>query len=188
MTDQTPTLTPHEGDENDALGQVYRRIVALDCVSAETATFETIWGTAPEFAESFALQAALVERAKAGDARASFYLGALAFGRGERHAENTRSGAQLLVAMVFKDALREFTRASTAGIAAASWNLGVMFERGYGVDSAPRTAAEWFALAAAQYLAADDLAEARAVVAQLARLVPDHLRLPALRERLGRGT
>jgi hypothetical protein len=51
-----------------------------------------------------------------------------------------------------KDARRRFVAASTAGIAAASWNMGVIYATNLGVVGSNLAAIEWYARAGLQYL------------------------------------
>ena len=50
----------------------------------------------------------------------------------------------------YATALREFQSFAEQGNAAAQYNLGVMYEKGFGVPQDHKTAVKWFKLAAKQ--------------------------------------
>jgi len=53
----------------------------------------------------------------------------------------------------YATALREFTPLAEQGVARAQYNLGVMYDHGYGVPQNYKTAVKWYTLAAEQGLA-----------------------------------
>lgn len=67
-----------------------------------------------------------------------------------------------------------FKRASEAQIGDASFNIGKMYEEGFGVLPSKLVAAEWYVKSAEQYNKTKSRAEALTAVERAVNLVPDH--------------
>ena len=78
-------------------------------------------------------------------------IGALIFGSiGALLAADFQTGFAVYQKGDYAAALREWTPLAEQGIAAAQYNLGLMYEKGQGVNQDDKTAVKWYALAAEQ--------------------------------------
>ena len=82
---------------------------------------------------------------------AAFYAGLLNFEYAQSANERGEGWAKM-VESSSKDARKQFAFASSAGIAAASWNMGVIYATNLGVAGSKLAAIEWYGRAGHQYL------------------------------------
>ena len=80
---------------------------------------------------------------------AAFYAGLLNLEFAQRANDH---GLVKMVESSSKDARKRFAFASSAGIAAASWNMGVIYATNLGVAGSKLAAIEWYGRAGHQYL------------------------------------
>ena len=82
------------------------------------------------------------------------------------------------------DARKLFLFAYRAGIAAAAWNLGVIYETGVGVTGSRLAAIEWYARAGQQYLKGAEREKALAALEKIESFDQKHSDSKRLREAL----
>lgn len=83
-----------------------------------------------------------------------------------------------------KDARKWFTFASSSGIAAASWNMGVIYSTNLGVIGSKLAAIEWYGLAGHQYLRDGERESALAALEKIERMEIKHRDSIRLRQAL----
>ena len=90
--------------------------------------------------------------------------------------ESTDTGRQFTDAVkkCFLESLESFKIASTSQIGEASFNIGRMYEKGWGVSPSKFVSAEWFAKAARQFNESGARDESLASIEAALNLVPDH--------------
>jgi hypothetical protein len=114
-------------------------------------------------------------RRKAGDAAGAYYYGVynlcVCGGLDFADKERNLSGA---VDQCLLESLESFKVASAGHMGVASFNIGRMYEKGWGVSPSQFVAADWFARAARQHNESGSRDEALASVEAALRVVPDH--------------
>jgi|GEM_PF-2316557 len=136
---------------------------------------QNIWAMDEDSFKSVGYAVSLEKRAKTQDPAASFYFGLhnSAICAGFRAADKTQQYGQMHRDCWVKT-LDSFKVASAARIAAASANVGRMYEAGLGVNPSKLVAAEWFVKAADQYNKDGARDEALTVLESALTLAPDH--------------
>lgn len=104
--------------------------------------------TTDDCKDSYKLTTELNKRGETEPA-AAFYAGLLNLEFAQR-ANN--HGLAKIVEPASKDARKQFALASSAGIAAASWNMGLIYATSLGVQGSNLAAIEWYGRAGHQYL------------------------------------
>lgn len=106
---------------------------------------------------------------------AAFFVGLLDLENAQRAQRAEPSNAtNSFIADLSKKARKRFTFASKAGIAAASWNMGVIYATDLGVAGSKLAATEWFARAGHQYLKDEERENALAVLEKIESLDSKH--------------
>ena len=128
---------------------LYDKIIALD--ERRLAEYDSgvargeLWPNGDLITESLALTEKLKSLAISGDAESAFCWGVLKWEEGGKLANYSPTEFwQKKARDTFNDAYLGFKIASDAGIAAASWNIAVMYEQGNGFTSSKLAAAEWY--------------------------------------------
>lgn len=159
---------------------LHGRIVELDNSDDVLIPFSPVWN------ELAAREVQLDQLVRSGNVESALFRGCREVPRIMRLAESTASTTQMLLAMAAKCARQDLLAGSAAGHAEASWNLGLMHERGIFVDASTLSAAEWFGLAAYQFFVTGDMRQAGEALKELARLAPTHPYLTMLRSKVER--
>lgn len=136
--------------------------------------FSAAFTTTDDDMRAISYATVLQKRSEGGDPYASFFYGVhqwdfclqLQRQQGDIWAKQARE--------CWQDILPAFKRASNAQIADASFNIGKLYENGFGVLSSKLVAAEWYVKSAEQYNKAKSRDEALAAVERAVDLVPDH--------------
>ena len=131
--------------------------------------------------ERNALAANLKANFKAGDLTAAFYWGYLNWIEGERITDTKTELMRNYQSEKFKEAYSGFSSASEGGVAAASWNIAVMYEQGHGLTRSKLAAAEWYAKASRQYLKEGEREKALAALEHIEEIDPKHTEAIKLR-------
>ena len=124
-----------------------------------------------------------VELLKRGEADpvSAFYAGLLDLENAQEFQNSTSVTALTeFIERLSKDARRRFTFASSAGIAAASWNMGVIYATNLGVIGSKLAAIEWYGRAGHQYLKDGERETALAALEKMETMElkhPDSIRL-----------
>jgi TPR repeat protein len=117
----------------------------------------------------------LQARRKVNDAAGAYYYGVYNL-RVCGGLQSADKGGQFsdTVKQCFLESLESFKVASTAKMGAASFNVGRMYESGWGVLPSKLVAADWFVKAAQQFTEASSREEALTAIEAALTAVPDH--------------
>ena len=116
----------------------------------------------------------LQQRGEAGDPYASYFYGVRQSDFCLYVQRQPGSGWAQAAEQCWQQILPAFKRASTANIAAASFNIGKLYEDGLGFSPSKLTAADWYVKSAEQYSRENSRDEALIAVRKALDLVPDH--------------
>lgn len=116
----------------------------------------------------------LKERSDSGDPVASFYFGARQWNMCLQMEKQQSDIWAKQAKECWQEVLPAFKRASDAQIGDASFNIGKLYENGFGVMPSKLVAAEWYVKSANQYNKKKDRDEALTSVERALYLVPDH--------------
>lgn len=116
----------------------------------------------------------LQKRGESGDPYASFFYGVRQWDFCLQLQRQQGDGWTKQAKECWQGVLPAFKRASDAQIADASFNIGKLYENGFGVLPSKLVAAEWYVKSAEQYNKAKSRDEALTAVEKAVDLVPDH--------------
>lgn len=129
-----------------------------------------VFTTTDDDMRSISYATVLQKRSESGDPYASFFYGVHQW---DFCLQLQRQQSDIS-AKCWQEVLPAFKRASDAQIADASFNIGKLYENGFGVLSSKLVAAEWYVKSAGQYNKAKSRDEALTAVERAVDLVPDH--------------
>lgn len=172
-------------DSNDPKA-AYNKIKFLDGMqdikrSQEIAVFNWLSCT-DECMELVKLRGALSTRAET-EPLAAFYSGLLNLEDAQKLNGFTNPN-RALVESFSKSARKNFVYSSESGIAAASWNMGIIYDTNLGVPGSKLAAIEWFGRAGHQYLSEGERETALAALEKIETLDPNHRESKRLRNAL----
>lgn len=159
----------HVGKMNPAKMSVWNLVCPTDaCVASDKLTTE--------------LQAELNKRGETNPV-AAFYAGLLNLEDAQK-LNNSTMATELVkfVEMSSKDARKQLAFASSAGIAAASWNMGLIYETNLGVIGSKLAAIEWYGRAGHQYHKAGERETALAALEKMEKMDAKHVDSIRLRD------
>lgn len=127
------------------------------------------------FQRSVGYVTALEKRRKANEADGAFYYGLYKLREcsGLSTALSKRQETSI-VKDCFNESLESFKVAANANIAAAAYNVGILYMQGRGVNASKYVAANWFIRAAMQHNTDGSRDEALSSLEMALNLVPDH--------------
>jgi TPR repeat protein len=173
-------------DDGQDATALFNRIRSLDVIVSlqPRDVSKGFWGSlscSAECSQAIELKNELKVRAET-DPAASFYTGLLALERAQlfRRADTQSE----IVESESKEARARFGFASRAGIAPASWNMGIIYDSNLGVAGSKLAAIEWFARAGHQYLSDGERETALAALEKIEALDPKHPESKRLRDAL----
>jgi tetratricopeptide (TPR) repeat protein len=116
----------------------------------------------------------LKKRGESGDAYASFYYAVREWDSCSRYGQEQGDALNKMAKECWQGLMPAFKRASDAQIAAASFNIGRLYEHGFGVTPSKLVAAEWYVKSADQHNKFKDRDNALTALESALNLVPDH--------------
>jgi hypothetical protein len=139
-----------------------------------TDIFVKMMGITEDDNRAFSYRTVLKKRGENGDPSASFYYGVSEWGKCLLFQNQTGNDYTKLAIECWKGVMPAFKRASDAQIAAASFNIGRLYEHGFGVTPSKLVAAEWYVKSADQHNKFKDRDNALTALESALNLVPDH--------------
>lgn len=126
---------------------------------------------APELVRATAFTMALEQRAAGGDAQAAFFAGMRRF---DRCQGMKRAGLVDSTRQCHAEVMQFFQQAHRGGVAAATFNIGTMYENGEGVVASKLAASDWYFQAAQRHRAAGDRSQSLTAFEAALSAAPDH--------------
>jgi hypothetical protein len=161
---------------------LYKELVRLDAIrQARTAgltkpedVFAEIFKYTDDDARAFAYSSILKKRGEDGDPGASYYHAIhqwdFCLKLQQSNNESLKKGAK----ECWQGVMRALKRSSDVEVASASFNIGKLYEYGFGVNLSKLVAAEWYVKASEQFNKEKSREDALTALEAALNLVPDH--------------
>jgi tetratricopeptide (TPR) repeat protein len=159
-------------NELERLDEVKKSRIALLTKPEEIAA--AFFVTTDDDMRAISYSKVLQERGESGDAYASFFYGVRQWNYCSLIQRQQEEVWIKRARECWQGVMASFKRASDAQIAAAAFNIAMLYENGFGVSPSKLAAAEWYVKSANQYNKDKSREDALTSVERALSLVPDH--------------
>jgi len=146
----------------------------ITSISKPEDILSSVFVTTDDDMRAISYAAVLQIRSESGDPYASFYYGIRQWDFCLQLERQNGNNFTKQASQCWQDILPAFKRASDAQIADASFNIGKLYENGFGVQPSKLVAAKWYVKSAEQYNKVKFRDEALIAIERALDLVPDH--------------